>query len=111
MAANRFSEISIDTINPPSFCKDLTFPSVSNSQAFANVLAFKPHQYQGKESDGSPSSGPERKEVERPSSASYMSNNTDDDDISVFIQDIDACKPLQRALLDHQRYPLGVNPE
>jgi len=80
-------------------------------------------------SDGSPSSGTERKEIERPSvsngtcpsrpriftyypqSGSYMSNNTDDDDISTFVQDIDARKPLERALSDRRRYPLGANPE
>ncbi|KAF9787845.1 autophagy-related protein 13-domain-containing protein [Thelephora terrestris] len=65
----------------------------------------------GAGSDGSPNSGPERKEIERPSSASYMSNNTDDDDISAFVQDIDARKPLRRALSDRRRYPLGTNPE
>ena len=40
-----------------------------------------------------------------------MSNNTDDDDISAFVQDIDARKPLRRALSDRRRYPLGANPE
>jgi len=84
----------------------------------------------GAGSDGSPSSGPERREMERPSvsnritvslmlghlctasqSASYMSNNTDDDEISAFVQDIDARKPLERALSDRRRYPLGANPE
>jgi autophagy-related protein 13 len=40
-----------------------------------------------------------------------MSNNTDDDDISAFVQDIDARKPLGRALSDRRRYPLGANPE
>jgi len=40
-----------------------------------------------------------------------MSNNTDDDDISAFVQDIDARKPLERALSDRRRYPLGTNPE
>ena len=43
-------------------------------------------------------------------SASYISNNTDDDDISAFVQDIDARKPLRRALSDRRR-PLGTNPE
>ena len=84
----------------------------------------------GAGSDGSPSSGTERKEIERPSvsnrisvplisghlhttpqSGSYMSNNTDDDDISTFVQDIDARKPLERALSDRRRYPLGANSE
>jgi len=85
----------------------------------------------GAGSDGSPNSGPERKEMERPSvshrirfsplvpghlrtafqSASYMSNNTDDDDISAFVQDIDARKPLRRALSDRRSHPLGANPE
>lgn len=40
-----------------------------------------------------------------------MSNNTDDDDISAFVQDIDARKPLGRASSDRRRYPLGANPE
>lgn len=40
-----------------------------------------------------------------------MSNNTDDDDISAFVQDIDARKPLRRALSDRRRHPLGANPE
>ena len=40
-----------------------------------------------------------------------MSNNTDDDDISTFVQDIDARKPLRRALSDRRRYPLGADPE
>jgi hypothetical protein len=44
-------------------------------------------------------------------SASYISNNTDDDDISAFVQDIDARKPLRRALSDRRRHPLGANPE
>lgn len=40
-----------------------------------------------------------------------MSNNTDDDDISAFVQDIDARKPLGRTSSDRRRYPLGANPE
>lgn len=40
-----------------------------------------------------------------------MSNNTDDDDISAFVQEIDARKPLRRALSDRRRHPLGANPE
>jgi len=40
-----------------------------------------------------------------------MSNNTDDDDISAFVQDIDARKPLRRALSDRRRHPPGANPE
>jgi len=40
-----------------------------------------------------------------------MSNNTDDDDISAFVQDIDARKPLGGALSDRRRHPLGANPE
>lgn len=63
----------------------------------------------GAGSAGSPSSGPERREIERPSSASYISNNTDDDDLSTFVQEIDARKPLQRALSERRRYPLGTN--
>ena len=40
-----------------------------------------------------------------------MSNNTDDDDISAFVRDIDARKPLRRALSDRRRYPLDANPD
>lgn len=40
-----------------------------------------------------------------------MSNNTDDDDISAFVQDIDAREPLRRALSDRRGFPLGANPE
>lgn len=40
-----------------------------------------------------------------------MSNNTDDDDISAFVQDIDTRKPLRRALSDPRRHPIGANPE
>ncbi|KAF8870029.1 hypothetical protein BD779DRAFT_1681478 [Infundibulicybe gibba] len=37
----------------------------------------------------------DRKELnERPGSASFLSTNTDDDEISVFVQDIDSRKPL-----------------
>lgn len=40
-----------------------------------------------------------------------MSNNTDDDDISAFVQDIDARKPLRRTLSDRRRHLLGANLE
>lgn len=40
-----------------------------------------------------------------------MSNNTDDDDITAFVQDIDARKPLRRALSDRRSHPLGEDPE
>ncbi|TFY62297.1 hypothetical protein EVJ58_g3954 [Rhodofomes roseus] len=48
----------------------------------------------GMGSEGSAGSGP--REGERVAGASYLSANTDDDDISAFVQDIDARKPLQR---------------
>ena len=84
----------------------------------------------GAGSDGSPGSGPERKEAERPlvcnriklfpngivfmrvlQSSSHISNNTDDDDISTFVRDIEARKPLRRVLSDRRGHPLGSNPE
>ncbi|KAI0070745.1 hypothetical protein K474DRAFT_1669744 [Panus rudis PR-1116 ss-1] len=46
----------------------------------------------GAGSEGSAGSG--LKDADRPSSASFLSTNTDDDEISVFVQDIDARKPL-----------------
>ena len=105
-------------------------PSTSGRR-YSSSFGYRYAVNVGAVSDGSPSSGPERKEIERPSvsnrailslscqkylhtafqSASYMSNNTDDDDISAFVQDIDARKPLGRALSDRRRYPLGANPE
>ncbi|KAL5521052.1 hypothetical protein ACEPAG_8974 [Sanghuangporus baumii] len=45
-------------------------------------------------SEGSAGSGDKGKDPERPGSASYLSTNTDDDDISAFVQDIDARKPI-----------------
>ncbi|KAH9919968.1 autophagy-related protein 13-domain-containing protein [Epithele typhae] len=41
---------------------------------------------------GSPRNTP--KDLDKPQSTSFMSNHTDDDDISAFVQDIDARKPL-----------------
>ncbi|KAH8110916.1 autophagy-related protein 13-domain-containing protein [Phellopilus nigrolimitatus] len=53
------------------------------------------YRYAAVGSDGSAGSGDKGKEVERTGqSASYLSNNTDDDDISAFVQDIDARKPI-----------------
>ncbi|CAL1710854.1 unnamed protein product [Somion occarium] len=46
----------------------------------------------GAGSEGSAGSG--ARDQERPSSASFLSTNTDDDEISAFVQDIDARKPL-----------------
>jgi autophagy-related protein 13 len=102
----------------------------TSGKRYSSSFGYRYAANTGTGSDGSPSSGPERKEIERPSvsngiscpshartfiyhlqSASYMSNNTDDDDISAFVQDIDARKPLGRALSDRRRYPLGANPE
>ncbi|KII85697.1 hypothetical protein PLICRDRAFT_45046 [Plicaturopsis crispa FD-325 SS-3] len=50
----------------------------------------------GAASQGSDGSG-ERRESDRIGSASFLSTNTDDDDISAFVQDIDARKPLSLA--------------
>jgi len=102
----------------------------ASGRRYSSSFGYRYAANTGAGSDGSPSSVPERKEIERPSvsngtslslmlgylytvfqSASYMSNNTDDDDISAFVQDIDARKPLRRALSDRRRYPLGANPE
>jgi len=102
----------------------------TSGKRYSSSFGYRYAVNTGTGSDGSPSSVPERKEIERPSvsnrisqslspghlyttfqSASYMSNNTDDDDISAFVQDIDARKPLRRALSDRRRYPLGANPE
>jgi autophagy-related protein 13 len=47
----------------------------------------------GAGSEGSAGSG-DRRDIERPGSASFLSTNTDDDDISAFVQDIDSRKPL-----------------
>ncbi|KAH7890632.1 autophagy-related protein 13-domain-containing protein [Phlebopus sp. FC_14] len=49
----------------------------------------------GAGSEGSPGSAGERKEGERErQGASYLGANTDDDEISIFVQEIDARKPL-----------------
>ena len=100
----------------------------ASGRRYSSSFGYRYAANTGTGSDGSPGSVPERKEIERPSvsnrtslspsylytapqSASYMSNNTDDDDISAFVQDIDARKPLRRALSDRRRFPLGANPE
>lgn len=103
----------------------------TSGKRYSSSFGYRYTTNAGTGSDGSPSSVPERKEIERPSvsnhnflvplilgrlcatfqSASYTSNNTDDDDISAFVRDIDTRKPLRRALSDRRRYPLGTNPE
>ncbi|KAL5505015.1 ATG13 [Sanghuangporus vaninii] len=52
------------------------------------------YRYGAAGSEGSAGSGDKGKDPERPGSASYLSTNTDDDDISAFVQDIDARKPI-----------------
>ncbi|KAL5532376.1 ATG13 [Sanghuangporus sanghuang] len=52
------------------------------------------YRYGAAGSEGSSGSGDKGKDPERPGSASYLSTNTDDDDISAFVQDIDARKPI-----------------
>ncbi|KAF8873265.1 autophagy-related protein 13-domain-containing protein [Infundibulicybe gibba] len=48
----------------------------------------------GAGSEGSAGSADRKELNDRPGSASFLSTNTDDDEISVFVQDIDSRKPL-----------------
>ncbi|KAI5120072.1 hypothetical protein M0805_002633 [Coniferiporia weirii] len=56
------------------------------------------YRYAAAGSDNSAGSGEKGKETERIGSASYLSTNTDDDDISAFVQEIDSRRPLGGAL-------------
>ncbi|KAH7929214.1 hypothetical protein BV22DRAFT_1102631 [Leucogyrophana mollusca] len=68
-------------------------PKVPPRKRYSSSFGHRYAATGGAGSDGSAGSA-DRREGERVGSASFLGANTDDDEISIFVQDIDARKPL-----------------
>ena len=94
-------------------------PRLSSRKRYSSSFGHRYATSGGATSDGSPGSttGAERKDVERSggsgtagggSTPAFLGATTDDDDISIFVQEIDARKPLASAA---GRQPLSTPPD